>query len=208
MIRRGRYKFVHSPVGPRSALRPGRRPRRAGQPGGAGQHGIDSRGLPGRSGTAMGAVATQRGGACQSAAPSFCVLRTSTGTLPTVGLPADAAMRAVSISAMTRNSTISKAWRGFRAWPETLALALLGLVGADVAAGAPPALEPASCRSVRMADVGWTDVTATTAVLTQVLRGLGYEPADNVAVRAGDLRSHEGRQHRRVSRQLDAGADP
>jgi glycine betaine/proline transport system substrate-binding protein len=27
-----------------------------------------------------------------------------------------------------------------------------------------------------MADVGWTDVTATTAVLTQVLRGLGYEP--------------------------------
>jgi glycine betaine/proline transport system substrate-binding protein len=77
---------------------------------------------------------------------------------------------------MTRNSTISKAWRGFRAWPETLAIALLGLVGADVAAGAPPALEPASCRPVRMADVGWTDVTATTAVLTQVLRGLGYEP--------------------------------
>jgi len=37
-------------------------------------------------------------------------------------------------------------------------------------------LEPASCRTVRMADVGWTDVTATTAVLTQVLRGLGYEP--------------------------------
>jgi len=27
-----------------------------------------------------------------------------------------------------------------------------------------------------MADVGWTDVTATTAVLAQVLRGLGYEP--------------------------------
>jgi glycine betaine/proline transport system substrate-binding protein len=77
---------------------------------------------------------------------------------------------------MTRNSTISKAWRGFRAWPETLAIALLGLVGADVAAGATPALEPASCRSVRLADVGWTDVTATTAVLTQVLRGLGYDP--------------------------------
>jgi glycine betaine/proline transport system substrate-binding protein len=77
---------------------------------------------------------------------------------------------------MTRNSTISKAWRGFRAWPETLAIALLGLACTGGAAGAPAALEPASCRAVRMADVGWTDVTATTAVLTQVLRGLGYEP--------------------------------
>jgi glycine betaine/proline transport system substrate-binding protein len=75
---------------------------------------------------------------------------------------------------MTRNSTTLKAWRGFRAWPETLALALLGLACAGVAASA--TLEPASCRAVRMADVGWTDVTATTAVLTQVLRGLGYEP--------------------------------
>jgi len=27
-----------------------------------------------------------------------------------------------------------------------------------------------------LADVGWTDVTATTAVLSQVLRGLGYDP--------------------------------
>jgi len=36
--------------------------------------------------------------------------------------------------------------------------------------------EPASCRAVRLSDVGWTDVTATTALLTQVLRGLGYEP--------------------------------
>ncbi len=36
--------------------------------------------------------------------------------------------------------------------------------------------EPSACRRVRMADVGWTDVTATTAVLAQVLRGLGYEP--------------------------------
>src|SRR5581483_4199767 len=30
--------------------------------------------------------------------------------------------------------------------------------------------------TVRLSDVGWTDVTATTALLTQVLRGLGYEP--------------------------------
>jgi glycine betaine/proline transport system substrate-binding protein len=69
---------------------------------------------------------------------------------------------------------ISKPWRAFRAWRETLALALFGIVFAGVAAGAPA--EPASCRTVRLSDVGWTDVTATTAVLTQVLRGLGYDP--------------------------------
>jgi glycine betaine/proline transport system substrate-binding protein len=77
---------------------------------------------------------------------------------------------------MTRNSTIWKAWRGFRAWPETLVLALLGFTAAGAASGAGPALEPASCHTVRLADVGWTDVTATTAVLSQVLRGLGYDP--------------------------------
>jgi glycine betaine/proline transport system substrate-binding protein len=69
---------------------------------------------------------------------------------------------------------ISKPWRAFRAWRETLALALLGFAFTGVAAGAP--VEPASCRTVRLSDVGWTDVTATTALLTQVLRGLGYEP--------------------------------
>src|SRR5438477_5873028 len=84
------------------------------------------------------------------------------------------AMRAVCISVMTRNSMISKPWRAFRAWRETLALALLGIAFAGVAAGAPA--EPASCRTVRLSDVGWTDVTATTALLTQVLRGLGYDP--------------------------------
>jgi glycine betaine/proline transport system substrate-binding protein len=75
---------------------------------------------------------------------------------------------------MIRNSTISKAWHDFRAWLE--ALIIVWLLGFAPAAGAAAALEPASCRAVRMADVGWTDVTATTAVLTQVLRGLGYDP--------------------------------
>ena len=71
---------------------------------------------------------------------------------------------------MTRNSTISKRWRVFRACREILAVVLLGLASMGAMA------EPGSCRTVRMADVGWTDVTATTAVLAQVLRGLGYEP--------------------------------
>ncbi len=33
-----------------------------------------------------------------------------------------------------------------------------------------------SCRTVRMSDVGWTDVTATTATLSVLLRKLGYQP--------------------------------
>jgi glycine betaine/proline transport system substrate-binding protein len=71
---------------------------------------------------------------------------------------------------MIRSSTISKPWHAFRRWPETLACALLCLASMGASA------EPASCRAVRLSDVGWTDVTATTAILTQVLRGLGYEP--------------------------------
>jgi glycine betaine/proline transport system substrate-binding protein len=36
--------------------------------------------------------------------------------------------------------------------------------------------EPASCRVVRLSDIGWTDVTATTGFASLVLRRLGYEP--------------------------------
>ena len=40
---------------------------------------------------------------------------------------------------------------------------------------APAAIaEPESCRSVRFADVGWTDITATTALSSRILEGLGY----------------------------------
>ncbi len=37
------------------------------------------------------------------------------------------------------------------------------------------AAEPDSCAKVHFSDVGWTDITATTAVTTTVLRALGYE---------------------------------
>lgn len=37
------------------------------------------------------------------------------------------------------------------------------------------AAEPESCSTVRFSDVGWTDITATTAVATQILHGLGYK---------------------------------
>ena len=44
-----------------------------------------------------------------------------------------------------------------------------------VSAGIAAAQEPDSCRQVRFSDVGWTDITATTALATTVLEGLGYE---------------------------------
>jgi len=36
--------------------------------------------------------------------------------------------------------------------------------------------EPAACRTVRFSDVGWADVTASTAVVSHLLRDIGYEP--------------------------------
>ena len=37
-----------------------------------------------------------------------------------------------------------------------------------------------SCRTVRLSDVGWTDVTSTTATVSVLLRRLGYEPQTTV----------------------------
>ena len=45
-----------------------------------------------------------------------------------------------------------------------------------------PALagDPDSCKSVRFSDVGWTDITSTTAISSRILKGLGYEPQTTV----------------------------
>ncbi|MFD1746096.1 choline ABC transporter substrate-binding protein [Rhizobium helianthi] len=44
------------------------------------------------------------------------------------------------------------------------------------ATGQALAADPASCSSVRFSDVGWTDITATTATAAVVLEALGYKP--------------------------------
>ncbi|MER2508313.1 choline ABC transporter substrate-binding protein [Amaricoccus sp.] len=49
-----------------------------------------------------------------------------------------------------------------------------------LAAGPAFAADPESCAKVRFSDVGWTDITATTAVTGTVLRALGYEPSVNL----------------------------
>jgi glycine betaine/proline transport system substrate-binding protein len=43
------------------------------------------------------------------------------------------------------------------------------------------AAEPAACRNVRFADVGWTDIAATTGLASTVLEGLGYNPTKTIA---------------------------
>ncbi len=37
-----------------------------------------------------------------------------------------------------------------------------------------------ACKNVRFSDVGWTDITATTAATSEVLKGLGYTPSATV----------------------------
>ena len=52
----------------------------------------------------------------------------------------------------------------------TLSLFLLGAWPSPAAAEP----DPPSCKTVRFSDVGWTDVTATTAITAQLLRSIGY----------------------------------
>ncbi len=56
-------------------------------------------------------------------------------------------------------------------------LALLGCAWLASPVGAAPAngLDGPACQTVRLSDVGWTDVTATTALLSVVLHDLGYQ---------------------------------
>jgi glycine betaine/proline transport system substrate-binding protein len=52
-------------------------------------------------------------------------------------------------------------------------------VAALALADAPAATAPvdaAACQIVRLSDIGWTDVTSTTAIFSALLRHLGYRP--------------------------------
>jgi glycine betaine/proline transport system substrate-binding protein len=50
-------------------------------------------------------------------------------------------------------------------------------IGMGLAALVAPALaaDPASCQKVRLSDVGWTDITATTALTAAILEPMGYK---------------------------------
>ncbi len=60
--------------------------------------------------------------------------------------------------------------------PSALTLAAFGAPAANLSGSG----DPQSCRSVRFSDIGWTDVTATTALTSQLLRNIGYVPTITV----------------------------
>ncbi len=56
-----------------------------------------------------------------------------------------------------------------------------GAVTLTLAAGAAQAAsDPAECKQVHFSDVGWSCITATTAIATAMLEGLGYDPKVDV----------------------------
>jgi glycine betaine/proline transport system substrate-binding protein len=63
-----------------------------------------------------------------------------------------------------------------------VAIALLVALGSAMWAPRPAvaATDPASCQTVRLSDIGWTDVAATTGVADVLLTRLGYRPKISV----------------------------
>ncbi len=55
-------------------------------------------------------------------------------------------------------------------------LVALGAISVGLLAGPAQGADPAECKQVVFSDVGWTDITATTAATSVVLEGLGYQP--------------------------------
>ena len=56
----------------------------------------------------------------------------------------------------------------------------IGASALMIGGGAARAADPESCAAVRFSDVGWTDITSTTAVASVILEGLGYEPETEI----------------------------
>ncbi len=54
--------------------------------------------------------------------------------------------------------------------------ALAAAPGARASQPPAPAGDPPQCQVVRLPDIGWTDVTATTAVVSALLKRIGYQP--------------------------------
>ncbi len=54
-------------------------------------------------------------------------------------------------------------------------LVALGAISIGLLAGPAQAADPAECKQVHFSDVGWSCITATTAIATAVLEGLGYD---------------------------------
>lgn len=72
--------------------------------------------------------------------------------------------------------------------PFTRRRVLEGAVAAGAVAAFVPrgvrAADPAACQTVRFSDVGWSCITATTAIASTILEGLGYEPEATILSQA------------------------
>ncbi len=55
-------------------------------------------------------------------------------------------------------------------------VALVAAIAIACVPAAAMAADPATCKAVRFSDIGWTDVTATTALTSLILKDLGYAP--------------------------------
>jgi glycine betaine/proline transport system substrate-binding protein len=53
---------------------------------------------------------------------------------------------------------------------------MIGLLVSTALLSMPAMSQAADCQNIKFSDVGWTDITATTAVTSEILRGLGYKP--------------------------------
>ena len=59
-------------------------------------------------------------------------------------------------------------------------MALAGLAALLLGPAAAQAAGAEACKEVRFADVGWTDITTTTALTSRVLEGIGYAPSNQI----------------------------
>ena len=57
----------------------------------------------------------------------------------------------------------------------------VGAIALTITALPAAAQDLASCRTVRFADVGWSDIAATTGAASVVFEGLGYRPTTTIA---------------------------
>src|ERR1700679_1108030 len=87
--------------------------------------------------------------------------------------------RHIVTEAGDRRSTLWPQARPSRLRASALGVLLLGLACCLGTARA-GAIEPDSCRTIRFSDVGWTDITATTALTARLLEGLRYRTVTQI----------------------------
>jgi glycine betaine/proline transport system substrate-binding protein len=82
----------------------------------------------------------------------------------------------MAASELTASRDLAALMRRTRIARLLLGGALLGYAAVAAASPSPTELDGAACRTVRLSDIGWTDVTTTTALFSVLLRDLGYAP--------------------------------